>query len=47
MGHAQDSSERAVTETIEFIERNRMTPLAQRLFQSRRAIFRLINEGAL
>ena len=47
MGHAQHSSERAVTETIEFIERHRMTPLAQRLFQSRRAIFRLVNEGAL
>ena len=47
MGHAQDSSERAVAKTIELIERDRMTPLAQRRFQPRRAIFRLVDERAL
>ena len=47
MGHAQGSSERAVAKTIKLIERHRMTRLAQRRFQSRRAIFRLVNKGAL
>ena len=47
MGHAQDPSERAVTETIESIERDCMTPLAQRRFQPRRAIVRIVKEGAL
>ena len=39
MGHAQDTSERAVAKAIEFVERHRMAPLAQRRFQPRRAIF--------
>ena len=47
MGRAQDSSERAVAKAIEVIERHRMTPLAQRRFQSRRAIFRLVDKRAL
>ena len=47
MAQAQSPSERAVAETIELVERHRMAPLAQRGFQPRRAIFRLVNERAL
>ena len=47
MGQTQGSSERAVAKTIKVIERHGITRLAQRRFQSRRAILWLVNKGAL
>jgi hypothetical protein len=47
MGQAQGSSECALAKTIKVIERHRITRLAQRRFQSRRAILWLVNKGAL
>src|ERR1700754_4425158 len=47
VGHTQHPPERAMAKTIEVIERHGIASLAQRRFQSRNPILRLVNKGTL